>query len=61
MPYVRVELLAGRSEDQKAALAKAITDAMVAHVNAKPEGTFIVFEDVPKENWAVAGTLFSRR
>jgi len=61
MPYVRVEMLAGRSEDQKAAMAKAITDALVDHGSAKPDTVFVVFEDVRKEDWAVGGMLMSRR
>jgi 4-oxalocrotonate tautomerase len=61
MPYVRIEMLSGRSDDQKAALAKAVTDAMVAHAGATPGSVFVVFQDVPASDWAVGGTLISRR
>ncbi len=61
MPYVRIEMLAGRSEDQKAEIAKAVTEAMVTHGKATPGSVFVVFQDVPASDWAVAGTLMSRR
>lgn len=61
MPYVRVEMLEGRSEEQKARLAQAITDAVVEHAGAKPDSVFVVLEDVKKGNWAIGGTLISQR
>mgnify|MGYP001362358738 CR=1 FL=1 len=61
MPYVRVEMLQGRTEAQKAAIAQAITDALVAHAKATPQSVFVVFDDVPAENWAIGGTLISQR
>ena len=57
MPYVSVQMLAGRSIEQKRELAKEITDSFVKICNAKPEGVYVVIEDVEKENWAVGGTL----
>jgi 4-oxalocrotonate tautomerase len=49
----------GRTHQQKADLAKAITDALVNIAKTTPEATTIVFQDVPKENWAEAGVLAS--
>jgi 4-oxalocrotonate tautomerase len=59
MPIVRVEMYSGRTHTQKAELAKAITDAVVRIANATPEATHVIFEDVPKEHWAIAGVLAS--
>jgi len=61
MPYVRVEMIEGRSEKQKAELARRITTAMVECADASGESVFVVFEDVKVENWAVGGTLISER
>lgn len=61
MPIVRVEMLAGRTEDQKQKLAEIITEAMVKVAGSKSDDTYVVFEDVAKENWAVGGRLVSRR
>ncbi len=59
MPIVSVELVAGRTGEQKAKIAKAITDAMSEIGGAKPEAVYVVFKDVEKENWASGGTLLS--
>ena len=59
MPIIRVEMWPGRTHAQKAELAQAITDAMVEIAKTTPEATTIVFQDVPKENWAEAGVLTS--
>ena len=59
MPFVKVELLKGRTKAQKAELAKAITEAVARIAKTTPEGTTVVFQDVPKDNWAQAGVLAS--
>ena len=59
MPIIRVEMWPGRTHTQKAELAKRITEAVVSVAKTTPEATIVVFEDVGKENWAVAGTLAS--
>ncbi len=59
MPIIRVEMWTGRTHEQKAALARAITEAVVNIARTSPEATIVVFEDVPKENWAQGGKLAS--
>ena len=59
MPIVRVEMWTGRTVAQKKELARVITDAMVNIAHTTPEATIIVFEDVPKDNWAQSGALAS--
>ena len=59
MPIVRIEMWPGRSHSQKAELAKAITEAMVNIAQTTPEAVIVVFEDVPKDNWAEAGIMAS--
>ncbi|MBM3944570.1 MAG: 4-oxalocrotonate tautomerase [SAR202 cluster bacterium] len=57
MPMVRVELYPGRTREQKAALAKAITDAVVTIAKTTAEATHVVFVEVAKGDWAIAGKL----
>lgn len=57
MPFVQVHMWEGRSVDEKRALTKAITDAMVEHVGARPEALHVVIQEYPKENWARGGVL----
>jgi 4-oxalocrotonate tautomerase len=59
MPIIRVEMWPGRTHAQKAELARLITEAMVTVAGTTPQATIIIFEDVPKENWAVGGVLTS--
>jgi 4-oxalocrotonate tautomerase len=59
MPIVRVEMWPGRTHAQKAELARLVTEAVVNVAGTKPEVTIVIFEDVPKENWAVGGVLAS--
>ena len=61
MPYVNVKRLTGRTKEQKQELVKAITEAMARICDAKPEGTYVVVDEVERENWAVGGELLSER
>ena len=57
MPIVKVEMWPGRTQAQKAELARVITEAVVTIAHATPESTIVIFEDVARENWAVGGVL----
>ena len=57
MPVVTVEMWAGRTIEQKRRLVRAITDAMIAHANCKPEHLHVIIHDVPKDSWGRAGVL----
>ena len=59
MPIVRVEMWPGRTGAQKAELARLITEAIVTVAETTPGATTVIFEDVPRENWAVGGVLAS--
>ena len=59
MPVITVEWIEGRSKTQKTEVAEAITTAISTIGGAKPEATYVVFRDVPKENWASGGILLS--
>lgn len=57
MPIVRVEWFEGRSKPAKAKVAELIEKAMIEYGGCSPGATYIVFEDVKKENWAINGEL----
>ncbi len=59
MPFVRVSMLPGRTREQKAELARAITEAVVKIAKAPADATAVVFEDISPESWAEAGVLIS--
>jgi 4-oxalocrotonate tautomerase len=57
MPVVTVQLWEGRTVEQKRALTRAITDAMVEHAGARPDGLHVILQEYSRENWARAGVL----
>lgn len=59
MPRVIVQAVEGRSVEQKRALVKSITDAVVASYDVEPKTVTIVIEDIPRTNFAKAGVLAS--
>jgi 4-oxalocrotonate tautomerase len=59
MPTIHVQMFAGRTLEQKRALAKALTEATVATLGASPESVDVIFTDVQRQDWATGGTLWS--
>jgi 4-oxalocrotonate tautomerase len=59
MPTIRVELFAGRTVEQKRALAQALTEATVRTLGGSPGAVDIIFVDVQRHDWATGGTLWS--
>lgn len=59
MPTIRVELFEGRTEQQKAEFAQAVTDACVKSLGASAASVDILFFDMAPGNWATAGKLWS--
>ncbi len=57
MPVIYVDLLAGRSRDQKKEIAEAFTRDMARIAKCAPEAIQVVFRDVAKSDWAVGGVL----
>lgn len=55
MPIVTVNLMEGRTEAQKAALIRELTDTVVRVLDAKPEQVRVLINDVPKTNYGIAG------
>ena len=52
MPHVIIKMYAGRTEEQKKKLVKAITDSIVKIVDADEKYVSITIEDVSPEDWA---------
>lgn len=56
MPVVRVDMWEGRTKEQKARLARKITDAFV-EIGTPEDAVWIEFCEYKKENWAMKGVL----
>lgn len=61
MPTLRVELFEGRTPQQKAALAKELTEACVRVLGGSADGIDVVFFDIARQNWAKGGVLWSEK
>jgi 4-oxalocrotonate tautomerase len=61
MPVVEVKMLAGRNKEQKTRLVQEITRAMVETLGVTADGVHVILQDVPREDWARGGVLFSDR
>ena len=59
MPIIRVEMFAGRTEKQKRALVRELTDAFVNTAGGTPESVNVVITDVDKSDWGSGGELCS--
>ena len=57
MPIVQVNLLEGRSVEQKRKAAANITKVLCEDFNVNPEQVRIQFIDMSPDNYAIAGTL----
>ncbi len=55
MPIVHIELLEGRSQEQKNEMVKEVTAAIVKTTGANKEAVHIVITDMEKGNYAVGG------
>jgi len=57
MPIVQINMLAGRTLDQKRALVKKVTEALGETIGAPPEKVRIILNDMPHDMYAIAGQL----
>ncbi len=55
MPTVRVELFEGRTPQQKAALARELTEACVRVLGGSADGVDVLFFDIARQDWATGG------
>lgn len=57
MPVIEVQMWPGRTREQKAALSAEITDAFQRIAGSQPDHIHIIFRDIEKSDWAIAGKL----
>jgi len=55
MPFVHIHWYEGRTPEQKAEIAKRITDAFVEVGKTSAEQVWIRFEDSSKGDWVMGG------
>jgi len=56
MPYVNIRVTdEGVTAEQKATLIRGVTDLLVDVLGKEPMTTHVVIDEVPLDNWGVAG------
>ena len=55
MPYIKVNITKGATNEQKAQLIEGITDLMVKILDKNPSSTHVLIEEVELDSWGIAG------
>lgn len=55
MPIIHANVLAGRSQEQKAAFARAVTGAAVSHLGVPATAVRVIFHEIQSDDWFTAG------
>lgn len=55
MPFAQIYLMEGRTTEQKRAVIEKVTQALQEAVGASKENIRVWIQEVPKENWGIAG------
>lgn len=61
MPTYHVEMMEGRTTEQKQKLVAAITQVSVEILGGEPDSVDIIITDIQRGNWATGGMLWSDR
>jgi 4-oxalocrotonate tautomerase len=61
MPTIRVELMEGRTPEQKKNLVAALTKAVVDTLGGKAESVDVLLFDIKRSDWATGGELWSEK
>lgn len=57
MPYVNIRIAGTLTREQKQKIAEEVTDTLERIANKPKSYTSIAFDELPYENWAIAGEL----
>ena len=59
MPIVNLKILGTLTDEQKSELVKRFTADLQDVAGKPPEYTYVVIEEIPRNNWGHRGKLFS--
>ena len=55
MPFAQIYMIEGRTEEQKRAVIEKVSAALVDATGTPIANVRVWIQDVPKENWGIAG------
>lgn len=60
MPYVNIRVAGTLTREQKQQIATELCDTLERIANKPKSYTYISFDEIPDENWAIAGKLLGK-
>lgn len=57
MPFVNIHIYKGHSQERKQELARRITEVINEVTEIPKDWIWVVFEDIPPNQWSVGGKL----
>ncbi|WP_029522843.1 4-oxalocrotonate tautomerase family protein [Persephonella sp. KM09-Lau-8] len=61
MPYVNVKVAGELTREQKQKIVEGITKVLEEVANKPPSATYVVIEEVDRDNWGKGGKLLSNK
>ncbi len=61
MPHIIVQMLEGRTSEQKKALIEGLTRVVTETCKTAPEAVSVAIFETPRQNWGKAGVPMSER
>lgn len=61
MPTIIVNVIEGKTAEQKEALIREITKAVTSTLELPEKTVTVIINDVPKTNWGIGGMPFQKR
>ncbi|WP_431679857.1 tautomerase family protein [Kitasatospora sp. KL5] len=61
MPFINVKQLAGRTEEQRAEIARELTATYARITGVDPSNIWVAIEELPAENWSAGGETFAAK
>lgn len=55
MPIAHLEILEGRTDEQRARLISEVTEAISRAIDAPKERIRVIVTEIPKSNWGIGG------
>ncbi|WFU11768.1 tautomerase family protein (plasmid) [Rhizobium sp. CB3090] len=61
MPVIRIDMLAGRTHEQKSEIAKVFTAELARIAKCTEDDVQIVFSEYERSNWSKSGAMLDAR
>lgn len=55
MPIIQIHMIEGRTDEQKEAVIREVTEAMVRAVDAPKESVRVLINEIPKQHFGIGG------